>query len=361
MPIACNGSRRGSYATLTILSFPIILGVGAIAIDLSYQRVVAAELQAATDLALLAGAQHLDGTSSGVTKAREAAIRAAGRNKAGGTTVALSSSDIEFGAWGTQGTMTAESDPEEVDAIRVNAEKGAIRSIFAKASFGKDYMTVRGKAGGQRGVSESAGAVSCYLPIAIPRCQFDNFTPGQLVDKTFKLNPAGVDNVGWGRAEGHPNASWVKSQISNCEGDGVARVGEDVGLNNGVISSALSELISEINSSTTTWDTEALGPLPARNSRSAISASKYGKVVEGPIIVFDGGPGYCTAAGPFNGYEEIVGFAWAVVYDVRTQGGATDKNIWVRLNPMADQELGMEGGGLVDAGTIYTAPPVRIE
>lgn len=360
MPALPRLDRRGTYSTLTIFSLPVFLGIGAITVDLGYQRVVAAELQAAADLAVLAGSQHLDGTAAGVSRAREAAGRAAARNTAGGRAIRLSETEIEFGAWDEELGLVSESDPSRIDGMKVRAARGDLRSSFAHASFGVAHIGAGGQAIGMRPPPQSAGAASCYIPLAVARCQFDTFTTDELVDKTLVLNPAGVDNVGWGRAGASPNASWLMDQIGDCTADGVARVGETVGLQNGEVSSALGELVTEINASETSWDSEAFGTLPAQNSKSAITTSNYGNVLEGPIIVFDGGPEYCTTGGDFNGEELIVGFAWAVIYDVRTSGGAKDKNIWVKLKPMADQELGFEGGGLVDAGVLYQPDPVRV-
>lgn len=355
-------NRRGSYATVAILTLPVILGVGAIAVDLSYQRVVAAELQATSDLAALAGSRHLDKTPEGLTRARDAAVRAAGRNKAGGKPVVLATSDVDFGAWGGTGELLTEDDAASIDSLRVKAVKTDVRSSFAHVSMGVPYMWA-----GRNTVSvvpppDPAGAVSCFLPLAVAMCQFEDFTPGQIVSKTLKLNPAGIDTVGWGRPSASPNADWVRDQISHCEADGAARVGEPVGLQNGVISSALFELIDQISISQTTYDTEVYGALPPQDKKSAIPVSDYGKTVEGAIFVFDGGPEYCQGmGGSFNGSETIVGFAWAAVYDVRTNGASSEKNIWVKLNPMAEEELGFEGGGLVDAGVMNQEPPVRVQ
>jgi hypothetical protein len=206
---------------------------------------------------------------------------------------------------------------------------------------------------------EGAGEVSCFLPIAIADCMFDRYTETQLQSINLALNPAGIDNVGWARPDATPNASWVRGQIQNCQADGALAVGDNVGLNNGVIASALSELGSAINSSSTSWDTSAWGTIPAQASRSAVNKASYGKTVEGVIVIFDGGPGYCTGkGGSFNGSETVSGFVWGAVYDVVNSGPASGKNISVRIDLSADRELGTKGGGR-DAGVVYQ-PPVRI-
>ncbi len=227
---------------------------------------------------------------------------------------------------------------------------------FANVAMGTPQIAAMARSTAMSPVGGSAGAVGCYIPLAIADCLFDEYSPEELESLEFTLNPAGVDNVGWARVGASPNASFLKNQIGNCEQDGDAQVGDQVGLQNGVVSSALSELVSAVEDSDTTWNPD-WGPMPSRASQSAISSSDYGHTYEGPIIVFDGGDEYCEGSGgPFNQYETIVGFAWAAIYDVRTKGGASNKNIWVRLDPMGGHMEGRRGGGEVDGGVLAPAP-----
>ncbi|MCK6506541.1 hypothetical protein L6R53_24735 [Myxococcota bacterium] len=350
--------RQGNYTVLFVLTLPVLMGVGAIAVDLSYQKVVWAELEAAADIAASAGALYLDGTDAGVEEAVAAAIRAAARNKAGGHVVTLHADDIRLGWWDdASGNFVESADPELIDTLEVTAWRGDVTASFAAVAFQDKETEARGESAVLNPVPEPAGAVSCYLPLGIPDCLFDRYTQEELADVQLVLNPAGLDTVGWARVEDHPNASWLKSQIGDCIQDGVASVGDDVGLQGGVVSSAMSEVVNAIKTSDTTWNTEEWGPQPARWSQSALTSSQYGRTWEGPIIVFDGGPEYCEGnGGSFNQFEEIVGFAWAVVYDIRTSGGASQKNLRVKIDPMAEQSIGLAGGGKVDGGVVYEEP-----
>ncbi|MCB9778421.1 MAG: hypothetical protein H6742_07655 [Alphaproteobacteria bacterium] len=341
--------REGSYAILLLLSLPMLLGVGAVAVDLSYQKVVRTELQAAADIAVHAGIAELDGTWEGVQAAKATAIRAAARNTAGGESVDLRPDQIQTGWWDEdQGRFVQTNDPADIEALRIVTSREDVLSSFAAVAFNQPVVGAKGHSTGVNIQGGDAGAVACYLPLAIPQCFFD--IHDDLSQVTLTLNPAGIDNVGWGRVGATPNASWTRDQLRYCS-DGVARVGDDAGLQNGVVSSALAEMIDIIEEGGSTWNTDNLGPLPAQNGSSAISSAAYGNTLEGAIIVFDGGPGYCQGkGGSFNGYEEIVGFAWATVYDVRTKGGAKDKNIFVRIDPMADEVIGIAGGGQVAGG-----------
>ncbi|NOY25602.1 MAG: hypothetical protein GXP62_06985 [Oligoflexia bacterium] len=87
----------------------------------------------------------------------------------------------------------------------------------------------------------------------------------------------------------------------------------------------------------------------------------YGKTLEGPIIVFDGGSDYCEGSGgQFNGYEPVIGFAWAVIYDVRTEGSASEKNIRVKIDTEAEEAFGLVGGGTLYAGVTHATPGVIV-
>lgn len=341
--------RDGSYAIMLVISLPMLLGVGAVAVDLSYQKVVRTELQAAADIAVHAGIHDLDGTWDGVQAAKATAIRAAARNTAGGDPVVLTPDQIQTGWWDDEdGVFVETSDPVDIEALRVVTRREDVLSSFAAVAFNQPVVGAEGTSTGVNIQGGDAGAVACYLPLAIPECFFD--LHDDLSEVTLTLNPAGIDNVGWGRVGAKPNASWTRDQLRYCS-DGVARVGDDAGLQNGVVSSALFEMIDIIEEGGSTWNSDNLGPIPSQNSQSAIKKSAYGNTLEGAIIVFDGGPGYCQGkGGSFNGYEEIVGFAWATVYDVRTKGGAKNKNIFVRIDPMADEVIGIEGGGQVAGG-----------
>ncbi len=350
-----RSSRRGNFALLLIFTVPVLVGVAAVTVDLSYQKVVRSELQATADIAVAAGVEQLDQTGEGVAAAREAAIRAALRNHSDNRPVVLEAGDIEFGTWNHDTwDFEPETDAEFIDAMRITLRMDDVSTTFANMAFGDAEVGATARSTAMAPPGAPAGGTDCYIPLAVASCLFDHYTEAELNNTTFVLNPAGVDNVGWARIGDSPNASFLKDQIGNCRADGDAVVGDSIGLQNGVVSSALNELVSAINSSSTSWDTEAWGPIPAPYSKSAISS--YGKTLEGNILVFDGGDEYCTTGGSFNGTETLVGFSHAVVYDVRTSGGSADKNIKVKLDSITERPVGNRRGGYVDGGVTYKIP-----
>lgn len=356
-------SRDGSYGIILAISLPVLLGMSAIAVDLSYQKVVRAELQAASDIASAAGAAELDGTYEGFARAKDAAIRAAARNNADGDFVPLAPGDIEFGYWDRDTwSWTPTDDPELADSMQVRVRRAEVGTSFAGVAFSRSTIAARAGATALQPPDTPAGAVGCYLPLAVPQCLFETHTTEELSQLRLVLNPSGVDNVGWARAGDYPNANWLRDQINDCQQDGRATVGDSVGLQNGVAASVPREIVDAMKHSDVLWDTPEWGEIPAQNDRSGLSPVEYGQVIEGSIIVFESGPEYCEGmGGGYNGMETIVGFAWAVIYDVRRAGGAAEQNIWVKLDPNADQNVGIIGGGLVDGGVDYDEPIVIVK
>lgn len=337
------------------LSMASLLGFAAVTIDISYGRVVQQQLQNASEAAARAGTMKLDGTGEGLEEARETAITVAALNFAAGASVVVDDTDVTLGSWDdATDTFVASEDPAEIDTVQVRARVSGLDLLVSPAAFARYTMPVSAKSRVmvQRG---GASAVSCFIPLAIPDCILDREGVDGIQDLKLQLNPAGVDNVGWGRPNGHPNANWVRDQMGDCEAGGEVAVGDPIGLNNGVISSAIAELDSQIESSSTRWSTAKWGALPTRPSNSNIATAKYGNTYEGPIMVFDGGPGYCTGSGgKFNQDEPLVAFLWAAVYDITGNGSKT--NLSVRIDTSGSYDYGTAAGG-PDYGVSFNGSP----
>ncbi len=354
-------ARRGNYTGLLILSLPVVLGGGAIVVDLSTQKVIRTQLQAVADIAAMAGTEELDGTQEGLERARAKAARAAARNTVNGRLAAIHEDDLLTGAWRpAQGELDVDAPVEEIDSLQVAVGDGAIPTTLARIAFNDDTMSASGASTGFRPPDEAASAIGCYLPLAIASCLFDLYTVEQLNEITLVVNPAGIDNAGWGRVGASPSASFARDQLRDCEQDGIIEVGDQVGLMNGVASTAVNEVHDQLKVTSTRWDPD-WGTQPPRMSGSALSASQYGRTLEGAIIVFDGGSGYCQGGGgSFNGSEPLVGFAWAAIYDVRTSGSSTEKNIKLKLDTYVDRSIGLRGGGGTFAGVTWQPPPLLV-
>src|SRR5204862_4258477 len=117
--------------------------------------------------------------------------------------------------------------------------------------------------------SGGASAVDCFLPFSIPMCMIDKYGLAGLQTVNLKLNPAGVDNVGWARPDGSVNNSYTSAQIGNCKQSGEIEIGDPVGLGNGVMSS-LDNLQAATVSSSTRWSTATWGLEPAPMTGSSL-------------------------------------------------------------------------------------------
>ena len=342
-------SRRGNYATITALSLTVLLGFGALAIDVSHVHLVDQQLQTAADASAHAAVMMLDGSEEGLAAAKTAAGELAQANYAGGQKVTLDDSGSPFakavfGVWDAEARSFDESeDPEEVNAVRVTTGHENT-STAALGSLTDIKLSPRASSTAVRDL-QGAGAVECFIPLAIPSCLIETaYGEDGIQDIDLVLNPKGVDNVGWARPAASPNASWLKGQLTDCKGDGEVAIGDSLGLQNGVVASAMSAMASELEGSATGWDGDVWGAMPAQLSNSAISNAAYGNTLEGPLFVFED-DSYCSGGGKFNGFTKVSGFVWGAVYDVATKGAADTKNIRVRLDTSREHGVGTASGG----------------
>ncbi len=137
-------SRRGAVVVQVAVMSTLIMGMGALTIDIGAMYVTQAELQAAADSAALAAAARLGGSDGGVSPqdlARESAMEFAERHRLGRYGLQMDPNDVEFG----RATFDASSGrfdftPQSsgnVDSIRVTARRstgssnGALPMTFA--------------------------------------------------------------------------------------------------------------------------------------------------------------------------------------------------------------------------------------
>lgn len=357
-------TRRGNVAVMVAVGLMVLLGVAALVIDLGYARYVQAQLQNAADAAAMAGAMRLDGTDEGVAAARATAAEIAALNIAAGDGVALdendgndAAGDIVLGSWDADaGAFVPSTDPGEANAVQVRARVPSLALLVAPMALGLDTTPV-GAATTAFAARGGAQAVDCFIPLGMPACLVDRYTVDGLQDITLKLNPPGIDNVGWARPNGSPNAAWSRDQLTDCQYSGEAAIGDPLGLQNGVVTSVLSEVVTAVEASSTTWDTAKWGAIPAQDGQSSISAAKYGRTFEGVVPVFDGGTSYCNGSGgSFSGSAPISGFVWGAIYDVVNKGAAGNRTLKMRLDVSEDRDAGTDVGG-PDWAVEATEPP----
>ncbi|TVQ89249.1 MAG: hypothetical protein EA397_15870 [Deltaproteobacteria bacterium] len=355
-------TRRGNALTNAGI---IVAGLAfsAIVIDLGWNWAHVSRVQYLNDAVATAGASRLDGTLEGIDRAEQAALKAMRNNDYFGS-VAYGSlftgvDNLTFGihtrpergqaplpieqSFKPVTNLNAASDETiaQINAVRVSSRDDAIQPFLSGAIFNQHVLRAASQSTAVSNIS-GASKVGCYLPITVPDCYFTDDQRETFGQQTFYIrddNNANTGNLrmGWGMANGQ-GASYLSNQIrGQCQG-GLASLGDPVQLDNGVKQSVFQTLQQALNSSDTTWAPE-MGPKPP---------STFPKTLEGPIFVFNGGPGFCGAdAGtrPWTGSYPISGIAWGVVYDMKLTGASHERYAAIRLDFARWHDMAKEGGG----------------
>jgi Flp pilus assembly protein TadG len=357
-------TRRGNVVIMIALAMVVLLGFGALTIDMAYGRLVQQELQDAADASALGASAQLDGTSAGMTSARNMAVSLSAANRAAGAPVSLSantsnasSGDVVLGNFDPDsGTFTPTTTAANVDAVQVRARIPTLGLFLAPIALGRDSVAV-GATTTSYIVSGGAEAADCFLPIGLASCMVSKYGTSGLQNVTLKFQPAGIDNVGYARPGASPSASWTRDQLTNCRGSGEVEIGDSLGLQNGQATTDLTAFVTAVEASSTRWDTAKWGALPTQNTSSSIAKAKWGRTFESVVPVFDGGSSYCTGTGgAFTGNAPIAGFVWGAVYEVINKGAAKDRTIKMRLDFTREYNVGTQAGG-PNWGIVAEEPP----
>jgi hypothetical protein len=367
-PRLAHPCRTGN-ATLIVLVIFALLGFAALAIDIGSARVVRAEIQAAVDAAAVGAVaylqEHQGAYADDLAIARRRAIDIAAMNDAYHRPVTVDPNPdntpgegVVFGAYDrTTKTFRPSLDPATVNAVQVHARVDDVQSLFGLAAFGYRELVAGASAIAVKGDRGGAGKVACLLPFGLPSCLFD--TPSDLQTTDLKLQPANGDNISWASPFGQPTPARIREQLEEpCEG-GTTEIGDRLYLSNGAEQSALAAVAEHLDDTETHWNTTLWGPQPPRMAGSALSPSGYGHTYEGVVPLFQAGPEYCdniVGNERWNDVDaKISGFAWGAIYDVRTSGGAAQRNLRARLDLLTERDFGLATGG-VNYGIVAENP-----
>ena len=178
--------QKGAVSVLVALTLPVLMGVGALAVDLAYLHVVRNELQNDADAAALAGARKLYVSGAAAldwSGAATTASNAIALNSAAGHT--LADGQVLTGYWDTTQAATGlqglpmTPGPNDAPAVQVSLGKregqnqGPVRTFLASI-WGVYAKPVRVTA--VAGVS-SPGTIQPggLFPFAISKCMYDTF------------------------------------------------------------------------------------------------------------------------------------------------------------------------------------------
>ena len=136
-------SRRGNYAVLFVLTIPVVLGFGALAVDTSFIRLAQSQTQDVADAASQAALLELRRTGS-TALAHEAAQSVVDLNIIAGGVGTLK--NLEFGAWDENGDPEGDRllTAEIPNAVRATVARDGSRAIplFLAKIWGYNSFTV---------------------------------------------------------------------------------------------------------------------------------------------------------------------------------------------------------------------------
>jgi hypothetical protein len=376
-------NRRRGNAAITVISMTVLLGFGALAVDIGMVQVANAQLQAAVDAGALGGAGYLDRSPLGMVTAREKAVEIANMNVVpGGWELTLE--DVQVGKY-IAGTFIEVSpaeyetvDPTLVNAIRVDSVVSDLQAIFGNAAFQQSSLSTSAYSLSFRELADGpAGAMDCLLPFAIPDCEFYDWQGGGMETNPspmeFRMGNANVDNIGWGSPFATPNGSSIEDALdgTGCHDGTMVEIEEELYLNNGQVNSAtkyLGDLLNGTgNVAPTNWPIDMIGGMPLRGGdfanpatgkgASDVSQANWGNVLQGPVALIEADN--CNQNFQFNGTAEITGFAYAYVYDVKSKGNP--KNLYIQLDFVNEYDIGGDADPDAVGNVVGFGPPLLAE
>ena len=350
--------RRGN-ASVVVFSLASLLGFSALTVDHGMVRVTHAQLQNAVDAAAYGGAVYLDRTNAGLSSAVNGAVRIGNANSTTFGTYQLTAADVKIGYYDDQWTFTEVTDfntttPEIVTSVQVSSSVPDITAVMSRVAFQIQSLQTSASAAVVRMPNSGvASSVPCYLPLAVPDCEYLDFAgSGSNPPPTwFFMSNNNVDNVGWGDPFTSPNTALIKNSLNDQCAQGDINVDEDMLVSNGQNTSAVQYIGNIMNGNGAItpepWPTDDLGPIPSRTtaniqagmvnsiSDSFVGGSNWGNTIQGPVALVDVGD---CAVPQFTGSMAITGFTWAIIYDGSDTG--SNKNLVIQLDFITERDVG---------------------
>lgn len=198
--------QRGASSIMVAVSLVVIIGMGALAVDLGYVMSTRAEVQKAADASALAAASRLvqlyneQGSSLTAAEMTSAAIEAANQwsqnNTASNTNLSVSSDDVVVGVWdSTNKTFTAGGASDEINAVKVTVRRDSTTNgpiqLFFGSVVGVSTVNVNAGAVSWFGSVGSVGEGVVTLPLLVNQEAYVQGTD------LLTFHADGEDNSGW--------------------------------------------------------------------------------------------------------------------------------------------------------------------
>lgn len=114
----CRGKRRGSTHIITLVALPVLLGIGALAIDLALMGLAGQRVQNVSDTAALAGAVKAADAAGAITAADQ-----------------TTTSNNEFSTWQVDGTTTTYGPGQQVPGFRTLGYREHVTEVVGTTDF----------------------------------------------------------------------------------------------------------------------------------------------------------------------------------------------------------------------------------
>ena len=216
-------NQAGATAIIVAIVLPMLIGFGALAVDVGYMCVTKNELQNVADAAALAGAGYLGSKYETLSYDAQqtqvfyrsnivgVAQQVAGKNQAAGMNIGIIDADVTIGTWDGS-TLTAKTDLtfKLPDAVRVIARRddnanGPIFTFFARI-FDLDKVNVTAKA--TAALTGPALVAKVKVPFSLSVNNFPNDCTNPI---TF--SPTAESCAGWHNFLDPVNASTVPAKM----------------------------------------------------------------------------------------------------------------------------------------------------
>jgi len=158
-------NQRGAVIIFVAVTMVVFIGLLALAIDVGFLMAARNELQNSADSAALAGASQL-ARDKDVNTIKQAAVKAAGLNKASNTNINLSPGDIELGRWNWDSDSVDAfiNGATPFNAVKANIENHNVNLIFrSDRLLGANAVAIVGPISGMRGL----------IPIAVTEVEIE--------------------------------------------------------------------------------------------------------------------------------------------------------------------------------------------
>jgi Flp pilus assembly protein TadG len=312
----------GAVAVYVAIILMVLLGAGALTVDIAHMVSVKRELTKAAEAGALSGARALwpQDLSTALTRdpdcvtAMNVASTTTTKNRVEGANLTTVEVTVEVGRWDYATKVFTPGINPNANGVRVTTRRNNVQMILAQI-LGQGPRNMRASA---VGIMDFACAIGkgC-LPIAVNQ----DYAQTPHITIYIGFNPDPEDNGGWfAVAPDSASASTFKQYIQN-DSCPPLNIGDTIDLENGVDTTALQELADELQNHPDGW------------------------VVFLPVV----------DTPKFNHEDQIDAFVPVKITEVKTTGNP--KYVKADVLTMAEAASAMPGGGKVGA----LAPPKLVQ